>query len=108
MPLADEPAWARLYAEVRDFLVEAAIHPKESAKVRRFEMLTPREHAVLDGIARGLDNAEIATSLQLSEKTVRNHITQVFDKISVEHRYQAIVLAREAGLGRDGRLVNGH
>jgi pimeloyl-ACP methyl ester carboxylesterase/DNA-binding CsgD family transcriptional regulator len=108
MLLADEPAWARLYAEVRDFLAEPAIHPKESTEALRFEMLTPREHAVLDGIARGLDNAEIAASLQLSEKTVRNHITRVFDKISVEHRYQAIVLAREAGLGRDGQLVNGH
>jgi len=37
--------------------------------------------------------------------TVRNHITRVFDKIRVEHRYQAIVLAREAGLGRAIRLV---
>ena len=39
-------------------------------------------------------------SLGLSEKTVRNHITRVFDKIGVEHRYQAIVRARDAGLGR--------
>ena len=68
--------------------------------------LTPRERAVLEGIAEGLDNAEIAGSLRLSEKTVRNHITRVFDKICVEHRYQAIVLAREAGLGRAGRLVH--
>ena len=61
--------------------------------------LTPRERNVLECIARGLDNAEIAASLGLSEKTVRNHITRVFDKIGVEHRYQAIVLARDAGLG---------
>ena len=60
---------------------------------------TPRERAVLEGIAEGLDNSEIAASLRLSEKTVRNHITRVFDKISVKHRYQAIVLARDAGLG---------
>ena len=53
-------------------------------------------------------NAEIATSLQLSEKTVRNHITRVFDKLSVEQRCQAIVLAREAGLGKASRLVNHH
>jgi DNA-binding CsgD family transcriptional regulator len=38
----------------------------------------------------------------LSEKTVRNHITRIFDKIGVEHRYQAIVRAREAGLGMHG------
>ena len=68
--------------------------------------LTPRERAVLEGIAEGLGNAEIAGSLCLSEKTVRNHITRLFDKICVEHRYQAIVLAREAGLGRASRLVN--
>ena len=66
-----------------------------------------RERAILEGIAEGLDNSELAASLQMAEKTVRNHITRVFDKISVEHRYQAIVLAREAGLGRAGGLVNG-
>jgi DNA-binding NarL/FixJ family response regulator len=54
---------------------------------------------VLERIARGLDNAEIAASLGISEKTVRNHITRVFDNIGVEHRYQTIVLARDAGLG---------
>jgi DNA-binding NarL/FixJ family response regulator len=61
--------------------------------------LTPRERAVLEGIAGGLNNAEIAASLGLSEKTVRNHITRVLDKIGVDHRYQATVLARDAGLG---------
>ena len=52
-----------------------------------------------NSIAKGLDNAEIAGLLRLSEKTVRNHITRIFDKIRVKHRYQAIVMAREAGLG---------
>jgi DNA-binding NarL/FixJ family response regulator len=66
--------------------------------------LTPRERAVLEGIAQGMGNSEIATSLGLAEKTVRNHITRVFDKIQVEHRYQAIVLARDAGLGTSSRL----
>ena len=61
--------------------------------------LTPRERAILEGIAEGLDNAEIASLLGLSEKTVRNHITRVFDKIHVRHRYEAIVRARDAGLG---------
>jgi DNA-binding NarL/FixJ family response regulator len=61
--------------------------------------LTPRERSVLEAIADGLDNCEIATALGLSEKTVRNHITRVFDKIQVQHRYQAIVRARDAGLG---------
>ena len=61
--------------------------------------LTPRERAILGGIAEGLDNGEIASLLGLSEKTVRNHITRVFDKIDVRHRYEAIVRARDAGLG---------
>jgi DNA-binding NarL/FixJ family response regulator len=68
--------------------------------------LTLRERDVLEGIAEGLDNAEIALSLKLSEKTVRNHITRVFDKIGVDHRYQAIVLAREAGPGMKSKLTS--
>jgi pimeloyl-ACP methyl ester carboxylesterase/DNA-binding CsgD family transcriptional regulator len=107
MPLADEPAWSQLVAEVRSFLAE----PERTGAVPRnalpLDELTPRERAVLEGIAEGLDNSELAASLRLSEKTVRNHITRVLDKICVEHRYQAIVLARDAGLGRAGRPVNG-
>ena len=105
MPLADEPAWEKLVAEVRSFLAQPEGALSNGHKCLPLGTLTPRERAVLEGIAEGLDNAEIAGSLQLSEKTVRNHITRVFDKICVEHRYQAIVLAREAGLGRAGRLV---
>jgi len=62
--------------------------------------LTSRERAVLEAIAKGLDNGEIAASLRLSEKTIRNYVTRLFDKIHVKHRYEAIVLARDAGLGR--------
>lgn len=99
MLLADEPAWPHFLAEVRRFLGEAA--PACAPERNRLPLgeLTPRERNVLECIARGLDNAEIAASLGLAEKTVRNHITRVFDKIGVEHRYQAIVLARDAGLG---------
>jgi len=74
----------------------------------RFDDLTLRERAVLEGIAEGLNNSQIAESLRLSEKTVRNHITRVFDKLCVEQRCQAIVVAREAGLGRGARLLNEH
>jgi len=66
--------------------------------------LTARERDVLDAIAQGLDNNEIAEALGMSEKTVRNHVTRVLDKIGAEHRYQAIVRAREAGLGTRGRI----
>ena len=54
---------------------------------------------MLDRVARGLDNAQIAAQLDLAEKTVRNYITAIFDKIAVENRSQAIVAARVAGLG---------
>jgi len=97
MPLSDEPEWPRLIAEITRFLATAVAVPKRNALP--LGELTPRERAVLERIADGLDNAEIASALGLSEKTVRNHISRVFDKIQVQHRYQAIVRARDAGLG---------
>ena len=98
MPLPDEPAWPPLISEIRSFLatVDVAV-PKQ--KPLPLGDLTPRKRVILEGIAGGLDNTEIALSLGLSEKTVRNHITRVFDKIQVQHRYEAIVRARDAGLG---------
>jgi pimeloyl-ACP methyl ester carboxylesterase/DNA-binding CsgD family transcriptional regulator len=99
MLLADEPAWQQLVAEVRRFLAEPSSAVLAGGKSLSLGELTPRERAVLEAIAKGLDNAEIAGLLRLSEKTVRNHITRIFDKIRVKHRYQAIVMAREAGLG---------
>ncbi len=98
MPLADEPAWPQIVAEIDAFLkqpVEAGI-PRHNLPL---DDLTGRERDVLEAIAQGLDNNEIAAALGMSEKTVRNHITRVLDKIGVEHRYQAIVRARAAGLG---------
>lgn len=64
-----------------------------------FPQLTEREVDVLDRLAAGLDNASIADALFLSEKTVRNYVSAVFTKLHVETRAQAIVVAREAGLG---------
>ena len=107
MPLADEPSWPRLVTELKRFLAEEPADVPAAANGRQLQLgeLTPRERAVLEGIAAGQNNAEIAASLGLSEKTVRNHITRVFDKIAVEHRYEAIVRAREAGLGARRRLT---
>ena len=62
--------------------------------------LTAREAEVLDLIAQGWKNAEIARRLYLSQKTVRNHVSNIFLKLQVADRAQAIVKAREAGLGR--------
>jgi DNA-binding NarL/FixJ family response regulator len=95
--LEGEPAFARFFAELRAFLPPSL----GAADRRRLGELTGRETEILDCIARGLDNSAIAALLELSEKTVRNHITHIFDKLGVENRAQAIVLARRNGLGED-------
>ncbi len=67
---------------------------------RPFPELSDREREVLDLLAAGLPNAAVARRLFLSEKTVRNHVTSVFAKLGVQDRAEAIVRARQAGLGR--------
>lgn len=64
-----------------------------------FPELTDREREVLDLVARGLTNAEIARRLVVSDKTVRNHVSNVFAKIHVTGRAEAVARARDAGLG---------
>ena len=64
-----------------------------------FPELTEREREILDLVARGRSNAEITAALVLSPKTVRNHVSNVFAKLQVRDRAEAIVRAREAGLG---------
>ena len=66
---------------------------------RPFPELTAREHEVLELIARGNSNGEIAAALTVSLKTVRNHVSNVFTKLRVTTRAQAIVKAREGGMG---------
>ncbi len=65
-----------------------------------FPELSDREREVLDLLAQGYKNAEIAARLYLSPKTVRNHVSNIFDKLQVADRSEAIVRAREAGMGR--------
>ncbi len=65
-----------------------------------FSELTTREREVLELIASGENNMRIARRLTLSQKTVRNHVSNVFNKLQVADRGQAIVKAREAGLGQ--------
>jgi DNA-binding NarL/FixJ family response regulator len=66
----------------------------------KFPTLTAREHEVLDLVAAGLSNGQIAARLFLSQKTVRNHVHAVLGKLQATDRTQAIVRARDAGLGR--------
>jgi DNA-binding NarL/FixJ family response regulator len=64
-----------------------------------FPELTSREREVLELIAQGLCNQEIATQLTISIKTVRNHVSNIFNKLQVADRVQAVIRARDAGLG---------
>ncbi len=64
-----------------------------------FPQLTEREREVLDLVARGYDNRRIARELFLSDKTVRNHVSNIVDKLGAPDRAEAILRARRAGLG---------
>lgn len=94
--LPEEPAWPRFLGEVRAFLDEV---PPEAPAPPPLSGLTTRERDVLEGIARGLTNGEIAAALGVAEKTVRNQVSIVYEKLGVRSRAQAVVAAREAGLG---------
>jgi DNA-binding NarL/FixJ family response regulator len=65
-----------------------------------FSELTSREREVLKLIAQGLRNRDIAEQLVIGEKTVQNHISNIFSKLQVNDRSQAIVRALQGGLGR--------
>ncbi|WP_437184113.1 alpha/beta fold hydrolase [Variovorax paradoxus] len=93
--LEQEPGWARWLAEVHAFLPEAP-----PAHDPLFDTLTARERQLLDLLAQGRDNAQIAATLGVSEKTVRNHLTSVFSKLEVDNRGRAIVMARDSGFGK--------
>jgi len=84
-----------LAARMMDFFT--AMHPARLPQV--FPELSEREHEVLNLIAAGYKNPEIAEQLVLSPKTVRNHVSNILSKLQVADRAQAILKAREAGLG---------
>jgi DNA-binding NarL/FixJ family response regulator len=74
-------------------------HFARTATIEPFPQLTTREHEVLGLIARGSDNAAVARRLDVSGKTVRNHVSNIITKLQVVDRSAAIIRAREAGLG---------
>lgn len=92
--IEDEPALRRLLDAIDEFI------PQAKSGAAAFGELTQRERAILEHVAQGLDNAQIAARLELSEKTVRNYLVGILDKLQVETRAQAIVRARDAGLGK--------
>ena len=73
-----------------------------AAALDPFPGLTEREREILDLVARGLTNAEIARRLVVSDKTVRNHVSNVFTKLQVAGRAEAVARARDAGFGAPG------
>lgn len=124
--LEDEPAWSRFLDEVRSFLDMPAL--REAGRRRsedggehrspetygrpapdpgdaddRLARLTPREREILDLVAAGHANPDIARTLSIETKTVKNHVSRIYAKLGVDGRPRAIVLAREAGMGRGGR-----
>jgi DNA-binding NarL/FixJ family response regulator len=78
--------------------------PAAAAPAPVFPQLTDREREVLDLVAQGRANPAIAAKLSLSQKTVRNHVSNILTKLQVADRAQAIVQARDAGLGQQSRV----
>jgi DNA-binding NarL/FixJ family response regulator len=76
--------------------------PRAAAPQRAFPELTEREEEVLSLVAQGKSNREIARQLFVSLKTVRNHVSNILLKLQVADRAQAVIRARDAGMGRDG------
>lgn len=92
--LESEPAWERFCDEVLKFMdLSSAPHGEDPA----FAALSSREREVLTLMTGGLSNAQIAERLFISEKTVRNHVSNLFDKLGVWTRAQAIVFAIDRG-----------
>ena len=93
--MEDEPAWTRFKEEVLLFTGVAAA---DDAEDPIFETLSPRERQILLHVAEGCTNTQIGERLFISDKTVRNHITHIFEKLGIHSRAQAIVLAKDKHL----------
>ncbi|HPF25733.1 MAG TPA: alpha/beta fold hydrolase [Steroidobacteraceae bacterium] len=94
--LEQESGWQHWLEEVLAFLPRSS----RSSAASFATMLSARQLEIVELMAQGRDNAQIAAHLGLSAKTVRNQVSAIFDRLSVENRPQAIVRAREAGLGQ--------
>ena len=95
--LETEPAWTRFCDVVLEFTGRRAASRGEDPV---FAALSSREREVLLELARGRSNADVGRALHISEKTVRNHVTKIFEKLGVQSRAEAIVLAKDKRLGK--------
>jgi DNA-binding NarL/FixJ family response regulator len=89
-------------AVARRLVAYFARPPRPDADPAAFPELTDREREILELVAQGRSNTEITSQLVLAPKTVRNHVSNIFSKLQVRDRSEAIVRAREAGLGAGG------
>lgn len=98
--LEQDPASERFFSELDRFLQRTPTRVPARVHDAHLAALTAGELRVLDLVAAGVSNPRIAQQLGIAEKTVRNHINRIFSKLGAQDRSQAIVLAREAGLGK--------
>ncbi|WP_151633449.1 alpha/beta fold hydrolase [Noviherbaspirillum aerium] len=97
--LQTDPAWEQFFNAFHAFMRAESSHESGYPLAEELHALSTRELEVLDLVARGMDNDQIAARLGLSAKTVRNHITNIFAKLEIYTRAKAVAVAREAGLG---------
>jgi pimeloyl-ACP methyl ester carboxylesterase/DNA-binding CsgD family transcriptional regulator len=98
--MRSEPAWNYFWDEFYRFLEVSSKLPtaKVSAEDKVWSELSARERDVLRLLAQGYNNQEISQHLVLSEKTVRNYVSNIYEKLQINGRGEAIVLARRVGL----------
>ena len=88
-------------SRMTDFFRSVGSAPRITRQpVSPFPQLTEREHEILGLIAQGMSNHDIAEHLKIAPKTISNHISNIFNKLQVADRAQAVIKARDAGMGK--------